>query len=145
MKEIEIINECESFDCEISIQYDKEMNVLAKLTSIVNDVEPYITSFNNESKCININTNLGRYTFVTVSLLLDTNFTLTVTILLKKFHIESPIKTNIGKYCTFELNTTIAIKVYININANGSKIIHKNPKCELITSVFNSAQVAYNI
>lgn len=57
MKEIEIINECESFDCEISIQYDTEMNVLAKLTSIVNEVEPYITSFSGESKCININTN----------------------------------------------------------------------------------------
>ena len=40
---------------------------------------------------------LGKYTLVTVSLLLATNLTLTVTILLKKFHIESPINTNTGK------------------------------------------------
>ena len=56
-------------------------------------------------------TNLGIYTLVTVSLLLTTNLTLEVRVLLKKFQIVRPIKTNTGKYSTLESKTTIAIKV----------------------------------
>ena len=112
-----------------------------------------ITTSKNDTAILNAltpifirsNTNLGKYTLVTVSLLEATNFTDVVTILLKKFHIERPINTNTGKYSTLDLKTIVAIKVYISINASGSKIIHKNPKYEFITSVLSSAHVAYII
>ena len=64
------------------------INTSKNETIILNKLTPIFT--------IN-STHLGKYTLVTVSLLLATNLTLTVTILLKKFHIESPINTNTGK------------------------------------------------
>ena len=43
--------------------------------------------------------------------LLFTIRTLPRTVLSKKFHIVRPIRTNMGKYCSLPLNTTVAINV----------------------------------
>ena len=104
----------------------KETNNLKKFTNIFT----------------NTNINLGIYTFVTIFLFEDINFTEDVKDLLKNVHIVFPIKTNANIYSSLALKTVITIKAYTNIKHSGSKNHQSHPKYEPATSDFNSAFAA---
>ena len=113
-------------------------NIIIVITTNKND----IANLTELTDILHINkTHLGIYTLVTVSRLFLTILILATNVLLKKFHIVSPIKIKAVKYSTDELKINFEINVYINIKQVGSKISQIQLKYEPATSDFKSALV----